>query len=119
MRELADPLVTLLWTYQAQANHSGKEVTIPWADINTVILQKDLSPAINYDTFDQQYTGEQSQSLGALNNIVNGNRDSYDKNGIRLVPDNKPVAPTAGQPIIDASHSTVASTAMHQLKSQS
>lgn len=118
LREFADPLVALLWTYQAQANHTGKEITIPWADINTVITPTG-SPAINYDTFDQQYTGEQSQSLGALNNIVNGNRDSYDKNGIRLVPDNKPVAPTAGQPIIDASHSTVASTAMHQLKSQS
>ena len=114
MREFAEPLVTLLRSYQARANHSGQPVTIPWADINNIITPN--SPAIDYDAFDKQYTGEQSQSLGALNNIVNSDRDSYDQNGIRLMPDNQPAELATDQEAVDTSHSIVKQTAMSQLK---
>jgi len=107
----------LLWTYQAQANHSGKPVTIPWTNINNIITANG-SPAIDDSSFSKQYNGEQSQGLSILNNIVDGNKDSYDKNGIRLVPDNQPIDQVNNQEVIDASHATVKQTAMHQLKRQ-
>lgn len=117
MLEFADPLVSLLWTYQAQANETGKEVTIPWETINKIITANG-SPAIDDQSFGKQYNGEQGQGISILNNIVNGNRDSYDRHGIRLVPDNQPADLVNNKAVTDAEHNTVKQTAMHQLKSK-
>lgn len=116
MLELADPLVSLLWTYQAQANNTGKEVVIPWRAINKIITTNG-SPAINDQSFGKRYDSEQAQGINILNNIVNGNRDSFDKHGIRLVPDNQSADLVNNQAVADE-NDTVKQTAMHQLKSK-
>lgn len=117
MREFADPLVDTLSNYQAQADHSGQTITIPWEAINKVITRYG-SPAIDEKSFSKQYNSEQEQGLSVLNNIVDGNKDSFDQYGIRLVPTNQPADQVNNQQVIDQSHSTVSSTAMSQLKRQ-
>lgn len=67
-------------------------------------------------SFGKQYDSEQP-GASIINNILNKNRDSFDRNGIKLVPDNQP-ADIVNNDSVDSGHNTVKQTAMHQLKSK-
>ena len=55
---------------------------------------------------------------GALHNIVNGDRDRFDKFGIILEPDNKPADLVNNQDVIDKEHGEVSKAAKHALHSK-
>lgn len=106
-------MTSLLWTYQAQANETGEEITLPWAAINQV-LKNSGAPSVDVTSFGKNY----DSNIGPLQNIVNGDRDSFNRAGIVLKPDSQPNDLVNNQQVVDTEHNTVKKTAMHQLKSK-
>lgn len=101
--------------FQSQANEYGKTVRIPWRAINQS-LSTSGAPGIDINSFSQRYDSE--DQTGPLHNIVNGERDSFNNAGIRLVPDNQAPDMVDDQSVIDQDHSEVKKMANHALKSK-
>jgi len=98
--------------FQSQANEYGKTVKIPWRAINQA-LSTAGAPAVDINSFAKRYDGE--SPAGALHNIINGNRDSFNNDGIRIVPDTQQLDVVDNQ---EDDHSEVAKMASHALKSK-
>ena len=100
--------------FQSQANEYGKTVRIPWRAINQALATSG-APGIDINSFSQRYDSEDPS--GSLHNIVNGDRDSFNDDGIRLVPDNQK-ADLVNNQEVDQGHSEVEKMANHALKTK-
>ena len=107
----------MLKLLQADLNfHPEKqELPITWNTINTALANFG-GPSIDYDSFGLRYDSEDPS--GPLHNIVNGDRDSFNNYGIRLVPDNQQSDMVNEPSMIDPEHSQVKQMANHALKSK-
>lgn len=101
--------------FQSQANEYGKIVRIPWRAINQALATSG-APGIDINSFSQRYDSEDPS--GPLHNIINGDKDSFNNDGIRLLPDNQQPDLVDNNKVIDQDHSQVKKMANHALKSK-